>query len=340
MTALSIIIPVYNVGIYLKECLDSILLQQHDDVEIILVNDGSTDNSGEICEEYAREYAEISVFHQENGGVSNARNLGLEKARGEWVSFVDPDDFVGPDYCSFFRSVKGKNYDLVFFSLSIFSKKGGLAEKKMEDKFYADSLSMQEGIITLMRNPDNCEYFGFTVNKFFRQDLIKKNHIRFVENLTYREDELFTLDYCRYISHFFTSSKVLYHYRIDVAGSLSHREKPIGEIIKYYDCFMQKTAHFTYSPLLAMEYDRALHLLVNAYKPELSRTDIQKIHLRVSELVKKQKKYLANLKKTRVFRMIYSFPSAISFPLMEKVYQKIYQENRKKKETEINNYLW
>lgn len=339
MTALSIIIPVYNVGDYLRECLNSILQQRHDGVEIILIDDGSTDHSGEICDEYSKEYAEVSVFHQKNGGVSKARNIGIEKASGEWISFVDPDDLLGPDYCSFFRSIEGKNYDLVFFSLSIFSQKGGQAEKRMQDKLYTGSLSIQKGIITLMRNPDNCEYFGFTVNKFFQRDIIMKNQIRFVENLTYREDELFTLDYCRYISCFFTSSKVLYHYRIDVEGSLSHKEKPMEEIFKYYDCFLKKTKYFTYSPLLSMEYDRALHLLVNAYNPTLPRQEIRQIHIRVSSLVKNQRIYLAKLRKTKVFRLIYSFPPSISFPLMEKVYQKIYHANSNKK-SDINTYLW
>lgn len=95
---ISIVVPVYNVGEYLTRCLDSLLDQTILDYEIILIDDGSTDESGRICDEYAGKHGIISAFHKENGGLSSARNFGVDKAKGEWVTFVDPDDFVAKTY--------------------------------------------------------------------------------------------------------------------------------------------------------------------------------------------------------------------------------------------------
>lgn len=112
----SIIIPVYNVELYLKECIDSLLNQTYKNIEILIVDDGSTDNSGKICDSCCRD-PRVTVFHQSNAGVSVARNFALDQANGEYVFFVDPDDFVEPDFisCSI-ASLEEKNADLVIFS--------------------------------------------------------------------------------------------------------------------------------------------------------------------------------------------------------------------------------
>lgn len=96
---ISIIVPVYNVEKYLSQCIDSILAQAFIDFELLLVDDGSTDGSGRICDEYANKDARIQVFHKKNGGVSSARNIGLEHAQGEWITFVDSDDWLDLKYC-------------------------------------------------------------------------------------------------------------------------------------------------------------------------------------------------------------------------------------------------
>ncbi|WP_252989054.1 glycosyltransferase family 2 protein [Streptococcus pneumoniae] len=93
---ISVIVPVYNVADYLRFALDSLLEQTYKDFEVILVNDGSTDNSGEICDEYGKLYDNIHVFHKKNGGLSDARNFGLEKSRGEFITFLDSDDYFEP----------------------------------------------------------------------------------------------------------------------------------------------------------------------------------------------------------------------------------------------------
>jgi len=96
----SVIVPVYNVEKYLKYCIESLLAQDYEDLEIILVDDGSTDSSADICDEYAHRYANVHAFHKENGGLSDARNFGMKHAFGKWITFVDSDDTLCPNYVS------------------------------------------------------------------------------------------------------------------------------------------------------------------------------------------------------------------------------------------------
>lgn len=97
MDKVSLIVPVYNVDKYLEECLDSLINQSYDNIEIILINDGSTDNSGNICDKYSNKYSKVKTFHKENAGLSSARNMGIEKSIGDYLFFVDSDDFIHPE---------------------------------------------------------------------------------------------------------------------------------------------------------------------------------------------------------------------------------------------------
>src|SRR5690606_27364966 len=116
MPKVSVIIPVYNAEKYLRECLDSVLAQTFTDFEVLLINDGSTDASGKICDEYAEKDSRIKVFHKENGGVSSARNLGLDNAKGEWISFVDSDDTIEQEtLATLANEVKDLDIDGVIF---------------------------------------------------------------------------------------------------------------------------------------------------------------------------------------------------------------------------------
>ena len=118
MTKISIIVPVYNVEKYLKECLDSLINQTLEDIEIICINDGSTDNSLAILEEYQKKDSRIKVFSQRNQGVSAARNLGIEKATGEYLTFLDSDDRLELNTCEIlYKETIAKNSDFLFFGL-------------------------------------------------------------------------------------------------------------------------------------------------------------------------------------------------------------------------------
>ena len=107
---ISVIIPVYNAEKTLHRCIDSILAQTFSDFEVLLIDDGSKDKSGEICDEYARKDSRIKVCHKENGGVSSARNMGLDNAKGEWITFVDADDYIASDFLS---AINNNNCDFI-----------------------------------------------------------------------------------------------------------------------------------------------------------------------------------------------------------------------------------
>ena len=128
MDLITVVVPVYNVEQYLKDCIDSIILQTYKDIEIILVDDGSTDTSGLICDEYKSKDKRIKVFHKENGGLSSARNCGIENATGKYITFVDSDDVVRENYILFlYKAIKElekevgfvifKRICIIFFSL-------------------------------------------------------------------------------------------------------------------------------------------------------------------------------------------------------------------------------
>ena len=127
---ISVIIPVYNAESTLRRCVDSVLAQTFTDFECLLINDGSKDRSGEICDEYAAGDSRIRVFHKENGGVSSARNLGLDNATGEWIAFVDSDDWVGEKYLESFSEYL--DADLIISGFQSVNKNEIVANRESE----------------------------------------------------------------------------------------------------------------------------------------------------------------------------------------------------------------
>lgn len=129
---ISVIVPVYNVKPYLEQCLESLLAQSFRDIELIVVDDGSTDGSGEIADRYGKTDGRIRVFHTENRGLSAARNLGLDEARGEWLMFVDPDDWVEPGFCEIpYNAAMENGADLVIFDRAVIGADGARSGDKI-----------------------------------------------------------------------------------------------------------------------------------------------------------------------------------------------------------------
>lgn len=126
MISVSIIVPVYNAEKYLRRCIDSILSQSFEHFELLLVDDGSTDSSGVICDEYATKDNRVRVFHKTNGGVSSARNLGIVKSCGEWVAFVDADDRLLKDALNILMNKSASGTDLVICGYEIYNEDGEL----------------------------------------------------------------------------------------------------------------------------------------------------------------------------------------------------------------------
>ncbi|MTO62516.1 glycosyltransferase, partial [Turicibacter sanguinis] len=166
---ISIIIPVYNVEKYLPECLESILKQTYRNLEIILINDGSTDRSGIICNEYSEKDNRIVVKHIENSGVARARNIGLDLAKGKYIGFVDSDDYINEImYESLYKNLIKENADIAICSAySVYDKK--IVHKKYEDIYLV--MNSSETFTYMLKDG----YFGIGIwDKFFKAEILKK----------------------------------------------------------------------------------------------------------------------------------------------------------------------
>lgn len=216
---ISIIIPIFNVEKYLPRCLDSVINQTYSNIEIILVDDGSTDSSGEICDEYALKDSRITVIHKENGGVSSARNMGLAKAVGEWVLFVDADDFLPDDALDYYvRVVNDEDVDMVLGSYIECNDTGEIIYSNNEP--FENKLSMLD-CLKLFYSTNKDEFQGYIWNRLMKLSIIRDKSIQFNESIHFKEDGLFAVQYmvnCNLPC--FISSKVVYHYYIHDNSSM------------------------------------------------------------------------------------------------------------------------
>lgn len=206
MLKYSIIIPVYNAEATLNKCVDSVLMQPFADFELILVDDGSKDKSLQICEEYARKDSRVAIIHKENGGVSSARNRGLDIAKGTWVTFVDSDDYLGDG----FLQNEELMADIVFGSyLNVMDAReaGGFSSEVMHGTTLGDIIACY-GNDTILRGP--CA-------KLFRRDLI--GNIRFPEDMKVGEDTCFVWQYLSHCQTYAVLPQSTYYVRMSAMTS-------------------------------------------------------------------------------------------------------------------------
>lgn len=206
---ITVIVPVYRTKEYLSKCVESILTQSFTNFELLLINDGSPDNSGDICDDYALKDERVCVFHKENGGVSSARNLGLENAKGEYICFIDSDDWIEESFLmSYFLSDENNHYDLIFQGYTLNNKNSATVVCLPQQEWHQDEVG------TCMALLHSNDLFGFTCNKLFRNSIIKCHSLRFDLRSSYMEDLLFTMEYCEYVRSILILPYALYHYRV------------------------------------------------------------------------------------------------------------------------------
>ena len=211
MPKVSIIVPVYNVEKYLAKCIDSIIAQEYDDWELILVNDGSSDSSKAICEEYCIKDNRISLYNQENAGPSAARNLGIKKAKGKYITFIDSDDYVTPTYLmdlvKYDSDIIASGFDLWYFN-------GKPTERKTYDKLGTYSLS-DNNIGEAIAIGEYKYLWHSPCCKLYYRELLISNNLLFNEKLNYGEDHLFNLTvllHCTRITLVPVSNYIYTHY--------------------------------------------------------------------------------------------------------------------------------
>ena len=217
MAKITIIVPVYNVEKYLKEAIDSAIMQTYTNLEIILIDDGSKDNSGIICDEYAKKDNRIKVVHQENKGLSGARNTGLEEATGEYIMFLDSDDIFPKDACEkMLYSIEQTNADYVVGNYTNMDEDGTIWNNPVFDttKYVAYKMSIED-----YKNSFYTMNSGVW-NKIFRKKFLDDLGVRFVERLP-AEDAIFTT-YCFINSkNVYYVPETVYHYRLRYSDSIS-----------------------------------------------------------------------------------------------------------------------
>lgn len=228
LPVISVIIPIYNSETFLGGCIQSVIEQSYKKWELILVDDGSTDASSEICDKYAKLDNRVKVIHKSNGGVGPARNEGLAMSVGQWVVFIDSDDYICPSYFEDLLSKIDESVDLVI----------SFPEVILKDKIYKLN-HYKEGFVT---ENDTDKLFSIydlhehtsPWGKLYRASIIKDNNISFSKDMCFGEDAVFLYTFLLYAHNVFILNKADYCYRGEIEGSLSKRMNTVDdEYINY-----------------------------------------------------------------------------------------------------------
>lgn len=217
---ISIIVPIYNVEKYLRRCINSILGQTYRNLEVILVDDGSPDGCGAICDAYAAKDARVTVIHQKNAGVSAARNAGLACARGEWIGFVDPDDFIAPNmYQEMLDAINATGAELAVCGYNYVDEEGKVDQRRLYSNAENENLTQKQLMSRFSDMPPTVRLVAW--NKLFRHDLLRKHELKFTEGLHSSEDVLFLMEYAMHVGKAVFVHRALYMNTVR-PGSATH----------------------------------------------------------------------------------------------------------------------
>ena len=235
----SIVVPVYNVEKYLEECINSILLQTYNNIEILMINDGSTDNSGYICDLYKKKDKRINVFHKKNEGLGLTRNYGLSKAKGKYVMFVDSDDYILKNAVELLINNLQKN-DTVIAGYTKVSDNGKILyeEKYKKEKFINKSVKnklLPRFVGSLPSVKDSI--FTTVCAKLYSMDLIKKYNIKFKSEREFQSEDLgFQFEYFRYSKSVCVIERSVYYYRFNPNSlTTKYKKNRFSETLKVYN---------------------------------------------------------------------------------------------------------
>ena len=218
----SVVIPVYNVEQYLRQCVESVLRQTYQNLEILLIDDGSTDGSGAICDEYAQKDQRIRVIHQKNAGLSMARNEGLRQAVGAYVYFLDSDDWIDGDAMeSLVKAVEENKAQMVFFNGVSFQ--GDHTPCERQSYVRKTDYGRDTGLNMLRRIQEQKDYHSAVPMLFMKREFLTKNHLSFEPGIVY-EDMLFTFQAYCLADEVFHLNRQLYHRRYR-SGSITSVKK-------------------------------------------------------------------------------------------------------------------
>lgn len=238
----SIIVPVYNVVNFLPKCVDSVLNQTFENFELLLIDDGASDGSAQLCDEYALKDYRVHVFHKENGGVSSARNLGIQKATGDYLVMIDADDYVDTTYLADFGLERMEDVD---FSLQGYVKES--MHKDLSITFPCGPIDRQygEGEMGLFyETHENGAILNCPFCKLYRTNIVRENALCFDESISLGEDHLFVLDYLAFVTCARVFARNGYHYVKSEGTHLTSRVYSMESIQYYYNQVIAKRKVF------------------------------------------------------------------------------------------------
>lgn len=224
---ISIIVPIYNMEQYLEKCLESIVNQTYKNLEIILIDDGSTDNSGKICDDYAKKDKRIRVIHKENGGVSSARNKGLDIVKGKYVIFFDSDDYIEFNMIeSLYKNIQIDDYDVSICNYNIINGSNISPNVILTDKKIFNQKEFLQEVLSKQWNN------GYLVNKLIKKSCI--NDIRFNEDFFIMEDVTFLIEISKNVSKAYLDKDLYLYNYVQQKNSATHifNEKKYSSMIK------------------------------------------------------------------------------------------------------------
>ena len=289
---LTVVIPVYNVEKYLKRCVESVIAQDWKKYEILLVDDGSTDHSPQICDNYVKTYDFISVIHKENGGLSEARNTGLSQAKGEYVYFPDSDDWIEPDtFIALSEALESQKFDIISFNREFV--------KSEEDAIVSDSVVtiVFEGKDAFVEMLKHSYITGFANDKIYRKSLFMDHDILFPKGKYY--EDLGT-NYKLFLSakKVYATNQKYYHYLIDNPDSItqSWNEKKFIDMFGFYKEVFY--SDFVRSQLNQEEFHISQLYYVNGLTHILASLYKAKLHKNYSDITSEVKQELEKNKMT------------------------------------------
>lgn len=263
MYKISFVIPVYNAEKYIQQCVDSILLQEgcQDNIEIILVDDGSKDNSFQICQEYSEQYDNVRAYKQSNSGANVARNLGMKQALGQWVCFVDSDDWVEPHLYKCLHKYLYMDWDIIMYSYKkVYPHKIQHYNSKIQYMEILDEDFEYMQLATLNRLKPS-KYNASVLdcvsiwNKLYRRQFLIEKNLKFIEDMPKLQDLTFNLQVYLHAQKAVYINEELYNYRIN-SESVTHRYQE--DIIKKFDIINENINQFVQKKN-SPEFDMAYH---------------------------------------------------------------------------------
>ena len=262
----SIIVPVYNAEKSLARCVDSILNQEFRDFELILMDDGSRDRSGEICDGYARADARVVVVHKENTGVSDTRNQAITRARGTCLQFVDSDDWLTADATKLMvRAAEETGCDLVI--ADFYRVVGEMVSRKGD--IDTDQVIGREAFVGFMMENPADYYYGVLWNKLYRREIVEAHGIRMDAKISWCEDFLFNLEYVRYATTFYALRTPVYYY-VKTKGSLVNQKISFARTMEMklamFECYNDFFKHVLDEEAYERKRLQVYHFLVDAAK--------------------------------------------------------------------------